>query len=288
MRNKVRVSLPRLLQSSGEGQTHPGLEAARQRLLSVCGDPFLFADWERVLFLHFLISPERLRAQVPPPFELELYDGKGCISIVAVTMRNFRPCQFDPLTYPFCCIREERFLNFRTYVRWNGEPGAFFLHGWLSRPAGLPWPSSVLGLPYTFANCDYEHSSQEGMIRGSVSCNGHQFSYCASEPDGDWHPAEPGSLAEFTMERYSGFFSRGNRGYVFRAWHPLWLQQAVNATIEKDDLLSHTFEWWKEAQFVGANFAPGFERVGLGKAHSLPEKSPRRGHRALSSFFEMP
>ena len=91
------------------------------------------------------------------------------------------------------------------------------------------------------------------------------------------------------MERYSGFFHRGQKDYVFRAWHPVWLQETVEATIEKDDLITVTFPWFKEARFAGATFAPGFERVLLGKAHVLPrDVHSIRRHRALSRFFEMP
>src|SRR5438093_11202480 len=43
-------------------------QAAKQRLVSVRGDPFLLADWENVVFLHFLIGPELLRSRVPRPF----------------------------------------------------------------------------------------------------------------------------------------------------------------------------------------------------------------------------
>jgi len=281
---EVPASLPRLLQSAGQAA-----DAAKARLLAVPGDPFLFADWERVLFLHFLIAPEVLRPHVPKPFELELYEGKGCISIVALTMRNFQPCHFDLLALPFRCLQQQRFLNFRTYVRGNGESGAFFLHGLLSQPLGLPAPSNLFSLPYTFANSKYDHFPKSGMIRGNVSDGKGQFAYRASISEGKCQPADAGSLAEFAMERYSGFFYRKDRAYVFRAWHPVWLQQAVEARIERDDLITTRFPWWKEARFAGANFAPGFERVELGKAHQLPEKPPTPGgHRVLSRLFEMP
>src|SRR5207302_132766 len=62
----------------------------KQRLLTGEGDPFLFADWERIVFLHFLIEPGLLLTHVPPPLELELYDGQACVSLVALTMRRFR------------------------------------------------------------------------------------------------------------------------------------------------------------------------------------------------------
>src|SRR5579862_9123423 len=70
--------------------------AARRTLHSVPGDPFLFADWERVLFLHFTIDHDLLKPHVPAPFELELYNGQGCLSLVCVTMRKLRPYRFDP------------------------------------------------------------------------------------------------------------------------------------------------------------------------------------------------
>ena len=71
-------------------------DTARRRLLTVKGDPFLVADWERVLFFHYLFDPEQLRPAVPAPFELELYHGEACVSLVAVTMRRFRP--YRPLS----------------------------------------------------------------------------------------------------------------------------------------------------------------------------------------------
>jgi uncharacterized protein YqjF (DUF2071 family) len=265
-------------------------EAARKRLLAVPGDPFLTAEWRRVLFLHFLISPGILRAHIPAAFELDLFDSMACISVVAVTMRNFRPCQFDPLALPFRCVREQRFLNFRTYVRWRDEPGAFFLHGWLSRPPLCLLPSSLMGLGYAFARSQYDHRYEAGTIAGMIRRGTRQFAYRGNLAlDGAWQAAPAGGVAEFAMERYSGFFHRGERDYVFRAWHPLWLQQAIEATIEQDDLITMKFPWWKQARFAGANFAPGFEQVLLGKAHALPRPvhSIRR-HRPLSNFFEMP
>jgi len=59
---------------------------AKRRLLSVNGDPFVFADWERLVFLHFVIAPELLRPHVPQPFELELHEASAVVSVVAVTI----------------------------------------------------------------------------------------------------------------------------------------------------------------------------------------------------------
>src|SRR5438045_9709752 len=75
-------------------------ERGKERLLGGEGDPFLFADWERIVFLHFLIEPGLLLPHVPPPLELELYDGQACVSLVALTMRRFRP----PRTSSFAAL----------------------------------------------------------------------------------------------------------------------------------------------------------------------------------------
>jgi uncharacterized protein YqjF (DUF2071 family) len=265
-------------------------EQARRRLLALDGDPFLYADWERVVFLHYLVAPELLRPSVPHPFELDLCEGRGCISVVAVTMQNFRPCGSDPAAILFRPVRQQRFLNLRTYVHCGGEPGALFLQGWLSQPLPVPLPSGFFHLPYAFASCLYQHAGDSGEVRGRVTTRDGNFAYHASmDPACEQRTAEPGSLAEFTMERYTGVFSRGHQPYVFRAWHPPWLQNRIEATIEDDSLLRSKFRWWQEAQYAGGSFAPGCKRVWLGKAHRWPGPcQAAHKRRVLSSFFELP
>ena len=264
-------------------------DAAQKRLHSIRGDPFLLADWERVVFLHFAIAPELLRSFVPPPLELDLYEGQGLVSVVAVTMRRFRPVRSLPFAWAFSLITSQQFLNVRTYVHHRDEPGALFLWGWLSRPLSLPWPT--FDLPCAFAEVDYQHGYESGTLRGEVKAEGSAFSYLAEvDRQITFGPSDPGSLAEFAMERYSGFFNRGSGARIFRAWHPAWLQTAINAKLTDDRLLTAKFNWFKQAKLVGANFAPGFKQVSLGRVHSLKnviDRTHRRRHGA-SAFYEMP
>jgi uncharacterized protein YqjF (DUF2071 family) len=261
----------------------------KSRLISVKGDPFLFARWERVVFLNFAVEPRTLRLQVRAPFDLELHEGKGVVSVAAVTMRRFRPVRRASLAaWPFVLNSQQAFLNLRTYVRLGDEPGVLFLWGWLSRPLHLPLPSRMFGLPYAFATLRYEHRHETGKLSGRVTGRtvAGRFAYQACiESSATPAPCEPGSLSEFAMERYTGFFCRGNQRCVFRAWHPPWLQVPIAAEIRDRSLIERTFPWFGGANLIGANFAPGFEAVWLGRAHRIAR---RQRHRALSTFFEMP
>ena len=266
-------------------------DAAKRRLLAVKGDPFLFARWERVVFLHFALEPEKLRSQIRAPFELELYDGEAIITVAAVTMRRFRPARPASIAaWPFTLITQQLFFNLRTYVRLGDEPGALFLWGCLSPPMSLPFPSGMFGLPYAFGTLRYEHRHETGVVRGIVTSGiaPGKFAYRARvDPHATFAECGPGTVGEFALERYTGFFRCGNSACVFRAWHAPWLQAPITAEIEDRSLLDTTFPWFKGARLIEASYAPGFDRVWLGKAHRLGVTS-RRKHRGPSTIFEMP
>ena len=66
-------------------------------MLAVPRDPLVHVEWHRVLFLNYVIDPAVVRAFVPREFELDLYEGKACVSLVRVIMRNYRRAPNAPL-----------------------------------------------------------------------------------------------------------------------------------------------------------------------------------------------
>jgi uncharacterized protein YqjF (DUF2071 family) len=266
---------------------------AKRRMLSVNGDPFVFADWERVVFLHFLLPHEAIEPELPHALQLEVYQGKACVTLVALTMRHFRPSRLRSLGWFLRPIACQRFLNVRTYVRCGEETGAYFFWGWLSQPFRVALPSGMIGLPYRFGSIEYGHHLEQGRIYGRVrDAQFGSFEYQGDSISADKNGtlSEPTSLAEFALERYSGFFAHKGRAQVFRAWHPPWLQVPLKIAISDDSLLRKRFPWFARATFAGAQYARGFEKVWLGRARSLKicrgSLLPRR--HALSSFYEMP
>jgi len=249
-------------------------DAAHRRLLSVRGEPLVCAGWYRVVFFHYEVEPSVLNAQLPPSFGLELHQERAIVSLVALTMRRFRANPVTPIWARFfAAITEQRFFNLRAYVRHGDEPGAFFLWSWLSRPWGLPLPSRPLGLTCGFAESEYHHEHKgeglQGVVRGRANCG--RFAYHGHlAPEQNFGPCSSGSLAEFTLERFTGYFWHRGAGRAFRVWHPPWRQAPLEIEIEDESLAVHAFPWFAAARFIEAHYAPGFDDVWIGRPHRLP------------------
>ena len=249
-------------------------DIARQRLLTVPGDPLVHVEWHRVLFLNYLVDPKIVRPHIPRAFELDLYDGQACISLVRVIMRNYRRAPNGPRWGAiFSALTEQRFLNFRTYVRHHDEPGAYFMWGWLSRPLGLPLPNAPLGLTCGFAN----------FGENRVTSNRGSFAY-SLEANAKTSPSLPGSINEFALERYSGFFAHRGTNYVFRAWHEPWLVAPTKVKATDVSLVTNHFPWFANATFADSAYAPLSDAVWLGRAHRLPADH----HHRARPFLDLP
>src|SRR5258705_1653154 len=93
--------------------------------------PWFFADWRDALFVHYAIEPGVLQRHVP--FELELFEGRAWVSLVAFTQRRLRPAVGGRWTsWAMAPVATHPFLNLRTYVRGDdGVTGICFLAEWI-------------------------------------------------------------------------------------------------------------------------------------------------------------
>ena len=242
--------------------------AARRRMLRTPGEPLFYANWDHAVMIHYEADPEALQSCVP--FELDLRDGRAFVSLVAFTLRRMRPRLGGRVgEWLLKPIATHEFLNVRTYVRANEEPGIFFLVEWLSNRLSVPLGPPVFGLPYRYGRIDYDHHRRFQGISGRVDAKGGSFSYRGSVPNEQFCACEPGSLTEFLMERYTAFTQpwRCPRR-LFRVWHEPWPQTPADIDVTASDLLAITGKWWKTAEYVGANYSPGVE-VWMGRPHRL-------------------
>lgn len=260
-------------------------ELGRQRL-AMEGGPMVHAEWVQPVFLHYAVDPAKLAHQIPAPLELELFDGRAWVTLVAMRMRRFRAVPGASLMkYLFPLVREQRFFNVRTYVRRGDERGLFFPWGWVSSPIGIRWPSRPLGLPCGFASIEYQQPGTLSAVRGEIRAGTHSFRFQGTV-DSDPHNPSKGSFAEFALERYSGFFAHGRKIRIFRAWHVPWTFHRIRIDGVEDRLVRERFPWLEGATLCEAHTSPGFETVWMGKPRTLTKPEPHRER--ASAFFRMP
>jgi uncharacterized protein YqjF (DUF2071 family) len=239
-------------------------EAGRRRLLSKFGEPLFLARWDCAVFINYSVDPKILQRQVP--FELDLRDGQAFVSVVAFTLIRMRPSIGGAWTeWLLKPMATHEFLNIRTYVRHNGEPGIFFLAEWLSNRISVSLGPRTFGLPYRFGDLDYKHGRS---FQGSVSASDGRLTYAGEVSESGFGRCAPGSVDEFTLERYTAFTQRRKRKRLFRIWHPPWPQAKAKIHVTDETLISSTGRWWKNAEPIGANYSPGVE-VWMGRPHRI-------------------
>jgi hypothetical protein len=244
----------------------PG-EAGQHRLLSKFGEPLFLARWDRAVFINYSADPSVLQREVP--FPLDLYDGQAFVSIVAFTLVRMRPRIGGALTELLLKpIATHEFLNIRTYVRHNGEPGIFFLAEWLSNRISVLLGPRTFGLPYRFGHLRYQHEANGASLRGSVAALEGRFDYDGRVLEPELEPCRSGSRAEFMLERYTAFTQRGRRRRLFRIWHNPWPQAPADYDVTDTSLIASTGRWWNTAELIDSNYSPGVE-VWMGRSHRL-------------------
>ena len=267
-------------------------ELARQRFVAVERAPTFLCEWRRVLFAHYEVEPSLLQREVP--FELELFEGKAVASLVAFTMRRFRPHWGGELTkWLFLPAATNHFFNVRTYVRHHDEPGVYFMTQWLSHPLCLLGRLPGLRLPWRWGQMAYQHAHETGHLTGQVVGNrGTRLTYSATLAlNPVFVPSAAGSMADFAMERYTAIALRGSHEVIFRVWHEPWPQCPIQIQVKDACLLPQTGDWHRHACLAGANYTLGCKEVWLGRArriHSGRARRLRTSRSVLRAFYDLP
>jgi len=268
---------------------------ARRRFIDLESSPLFLADWMDVLFIHFQVDRERLQATVP--FQLDCVEGEAFVSLVAFSMRALRPAFGGAMTaIPFKLVDETRFLNVRTYVRHDNEPGAYCLKQFMSNRLGAPLGPLTYGLPCRPARLDYTCRDDlfkfDGRIRGQEGDERRlrfQARFAEQAPTPMFDGANEARTTEFLTEKYTAYTChRGHRG-LFRIWHAPWSLREIEVEIEDRELLQTTGDWLKGARLVSAQYSPGARDVRIGPPHTISQTNPRpRQKHRHTAFLELP
>jgi uncharacterized protein YqjF (DUF2071 family) len=266
--------------------------AARERMLSLPREPLFIADWTGVVMIHLEVDAREL--QRVTPFQLDLWNGRAFVTLVAFTLRGMRPRFGGRLgRMLFSPLSTHRFLNVRTYVRHANEAGIHFLAEWLDSWLAVQLGPRLFGLPYRLGRIEYQNDSRGrrreeadgvagdppphlgGYICGRVvdARSGAAFEYRAGVGTNvpNFAPCATGSLDEWLMERYTAFNNLGGGRRFFRVWHEPWPQVPVQVELSDRSLIAGNWPFLGTAKIVGANHSPGVRGVWMGWPHRLRE-----------------
>jgi uncharacterized protein YqjF (DUF2071 family) len=189
--------------------------------------------WHELLFAHWRVDPAMLRARVPAPFELDLFDSEAWLGIVPFHMTNVAPRGVPSL--PWISAFPE--LNVRTYVRVGERPGIYFFSLDAGSTLAVQTARALLNLPYYAASMTV--SAAPAGIRYESERSGAPEAGLSAiyRPAGPVRRAVRGTLEYFLTERYCLYNLHHNgQPYRLEIHHPPWPLQDAEAAIERNTM----------------------------------------------------
>lgn len=107
-----------------------------------------YQEWNDGIFLHWQVDYNELRKLVPDELEIDLFNGKPWVSLVAFTMEKIRP-KYLPAFPPISDFHE---INIRTYVKLNNKTGVYFLSIEGGKKLSCKMAKGISELPYRFSS----------------------------------------------------------------------------------------------------------------------------------------
>lgn len=211
---------------------HPALRHVSHRPWPLPAEPWIMVQvWHDLLFAHWPVAPEALRALVPAQLPLDTHGGLAWIGVVPFHMSGVRPRWLPPLP----ALSRFPEMNVRTYVVLDDKPGVYFFS---LDAANLPavWAARA------FYHLPYFHA------RMSASVSGDQVQYSSLRYHGDaqfraqygpTRPVElrkPGTLDHWLTERYCLYTVFAGRVYRAEIHHCPWPLQDAEARIETNTM----------------------------------------------------
>ncbi len=106
-----------------------------------------YQEWNRAIFLHWEVELSELEKHIPKDLEIDLFEGKPWVSVVAFTMENIRP-KYIPSFSPISNFDE---INIRTYVKSQGKSGVYFLSIEGGTKLSCKIAKAISELPYRYS-----------------------------------------------------------------------------------------------------------------------------------------
>jgi uncharacterized protein YqjF (DUF2071 family)/predicted DCC family thiol-disulfide oxidoreductase YuxK len=204
--------------------------------------PFLTAYWSNLIVCNYEIAPEILQPYLPAGTELDLFQNKAFISVIAFHFQDTKFLGAFP-TFPAVHFEE---INLRFYVRRtvNGEVrrGVVFIKEvvpsrFIALVARTLYNEPYQALPMSRDDAAF-HPKRGGRIAYIASHNDQRIEVSATTR-GEQQPLKQGSVEHFILEHYWGYTGRENyTTSEYRVAHPSWQYWATESVSVSPQLLS--------------------------------------------------
>ena len=170
-----------------------------------------YQEWNNAVFLHWKVDINELDKFVPKELEIDLFEGKPWVSVVAFTMEKIRPKNL-PAFPPISNFDE---INIRTYIKSNNKTGVYFLSIEGGTRLSCKIAKGMSELPYRFSKMQ----RSENKFTSSNSKFNDEFDV---EFDVGKAVTQKTDLDKWLTERYALFQDSGNSMNEFEIHHLEW------------------------------------------------------------------
>jgi uncharacterized protein YqjF (DUF2071 family) len=219
--------------------------------------PFLTAAWRNLAVLNFEVDPSVLKAHLPAGTELDLWNGKALVSLVAFRFLNARI-----FNVPVPLHRDFEEINLRFYVRGPQGRGVVFIKEIVPLWSVATVANLFYGEKYVTADIDYSFGTFGALarLRYTWPCNGNANTIAVSFTAQPELPPEDSEEA-FIFEHYWGYTRTKSGGMTaYKVDHPRWLTRRVDDSqhvIDGDSLYGSGFGEALRRSPVSVMFAEG-------------------------------
>jgi uncharacterized protein len=201
-------------------------------------------NWRNLLFLHWPIRPDCMRALIPPQLDLDLFEDTAYVGLVPFTMTGVRPVGL-PAVWGLSSFHE---TNLRTYVRLgNRDPGVWFFSLDAANSIAVRLARKFFHLPYHYARMfmEFDSGATEDASATILYAGVRRWpgplpaSYAIRAAAlGPARPARPGTLEHFLIERYVLYAAANGRLNRGRVHHAPYSVQSARVLSLNENLLS--------------------------------------------------
>jgi uncharacterized protein YqjF (DUF2071 family) len=185
--------------------------------------------WDDLLFAHWRVEEESLRAIVPDEIPIDTFDGSAWLGITPFRITGFRLRG----TLPLPVVSSFPEINVRTYSTIDEKPGIWFFSLDTPNRFAVEAAKRTYRLPYYHSRASLRRRGDSVDYRNDRAGARFDATYA---PHSAVTPPVAGTLEHFLTERYCLYTIHG--GDVHRAdiHHPPWPLQEAEADIRENTM----------------------------------------------------